>query len=379
MRPFQPISRVISIHVGAALLFVISATQGADLATFQSRLSAAMTGHLDQLLGADGSVVMLKGKAADGEEALAFYRLFETTGDPRYRQAALVLAGRILKDMRATKFGVLPIKEKEKEGGKKFTGGGPPALGFYAANVAYILRREGGRADDLVYLGKVLDDFPWNEQGWWSQDIDVKTGEPKVPLSKPSIINKCAAVAMATGMLAEALRDPAPELAARLKQKTDRCVYGQIIPAQLADGFWHYNLNGSDPKDKDILGYFMLTTRELMELQHFNAIYREPRLDAAIRKAQEFAFNCIAPMTDPNAGPACAAHSTPGTPRHYALAEDSKRGFELALILVGGGYFDEGIKIMEASLRHSKPGNAGMDGAHFAAPSAGILVRLRRD
>ncbi|HSI65398.1 MAG TPA: hypothetical protein VLE43_19890, partial [Candidatus Saccharimonadia bacterium] len=259
----------------------------------------------------------------------------------------------------------------------KFIGGGPPALGFYTANTAYILQKEGGRTDDLKYLGKVLDEFPWNENGWWSQDIDIKTGEPKVPMSKPSIINKSAAIAMATGMLAEALREVAPDLAARLKQKTDKCVYDQILPAQLADGFWHYNLNGSDPKDKDILGYFMLTTRVLMELQHLNPAYREPKLDAAIRKAQTFALNCIAPMTDPNTGPACAAHSTPGTPRHYALADESKRGFDLASLLIGGGFYDEGIKIMDAALQHFPFGDAGMDGAHAISPTAGMLIRFR--
>jgi hypothetical protein len=359
-----------------ALLSVVSVAPSADVPAFKARLSEAITKHLNLLVRADGSAPNLKGKSADGEVALAFYRMFELTGDQRYRTAALAIVDRILKDMRATKFGVLPIKEKEKEGGAKFIGGGPPALGFYTANAAYILSKEGGRADDLKYLGKVLDDFPWNDKGWWSQDIDVKTGEPKETMDKPSIINKCAAIAMATGMLAEALRDIDPVLAKQLKQKTDKCVYDQIIPAQLEDGFWHYNLVGKDPKDKDILGYFMLTIRELMELQRFNPAYREPKLDAALRKAQTFAFQCIAPMTDPNTGPACAAHRTPHTPQHYKLADEPKRGFELAMSLTGGGFTDEAIKIMDASLQHFRPGDAGMDGAHAAAPSAGILVRL---
>lgn len=348
-----------------------------NVEAFQARLLAAMTKHLNLLLREDGSVIELKGKAADGETALAFYRMFEFTGEQRFRKAALTLADRILKDMRATKFGVLPIKEKEKEDGGKFIGGGPPAFGFYTGNVAYILHKEGGRADDLKYLGKVLDDFPWNEKGWWSQDINVATGEPKVSMDKPSIINKCTTIAMATGMLAEALRDIAPDLAARLKQKTDQCVYGQILPAQVDDGFWHYNISGRDPKDKDVLGYFMLSTSTLAELQHFNAAYREPKLDAAIAKAQKFAFECIAPMTDPNTGPACAAHSTPGTPGHYHLAEESKRGFELAGLLIDGGFMDEGIKIMDESLKHLRPGDAGMDGAHAAGPATGVLMHLK--
>jgi hypothetical protein len=378
MRPALLATLAASVFVTVVPAWSASpATSNIEVEAFQARLLAAMTKHLNLLLREDGSVIALKGKAADGETALAFYRMFELTGDQRFRKAALEVVDRILKDMRATKFGVLPIKEKEKEGGEKFIGGGPPALGFYTGNVACILHKEGGRADDLKYLGKVLDDFPWNEKGRWSQDIDVATGEPKVPMEKPSIINKCTTLAMAAGMLAESLRDIAPDLAARLKQKTDQCVYGQILPAQTADGFWHYNIAVRDPKDKDILGYFMLTTRTLMELQYFNAAYREPKLDAAIAKAQKFAFDCIAPMTDPNNGPACAAYRTPGTPRHYNLAEESKRGFELARILIGGGFTEEGIKIMDESLKHLRLGDAGTDGAHAAAPSTAILRHLK--
>jgi hypothetical protein len=197
-------------------------------------------------------------------------------------------------------------------------------------------------------------------------------------LSKPSIINKNAAIIMAAGMLSHALREADPELSARLQQKTDKCLYGQILPAQLPDGFWHYSLGGNDPRDKDILGYFMLTTQVLMELQQFNPAYREPKLDEALHKAQRFALQHIAPMTDPNHGPPCSAHATPSTPKHYALAEEPKRGFQLGMILMGAGHIEEGIKIMDASLAHFPYGNAGMDGVHAAAPSAAILARLNR-
>ena len=348
----------------------------ADVSAFKSRLLAATTRHLNLLLNADGEVVSLKGKTGEGEAAIAFYLTFEVTGDQRYRRAALTLSDRVLKNMRATKFGVLPIKEKEKSGGETIMGGGPPALGFYTANVAYILHQEGGRNDDLKYLAKVIDEYPWNTNGWWSADIDVKTGESKNPMSKPSPNNKTAAVAMAAGMLSEALRNIDPQRAARLKQKTDQCIYHQVIPAQLEYGFWHYSLSGNDPKDKDILGYFMLTTQVLMELQHFNPAYREPKLDAAIHKAQAFALKSIAPMTDPNTNAACVAHTTPGTPRHYTLADEPKRGFQLGFILIGAGHFDEGIKIMDAALPHFPFGDTGQDGAHAAAPSAAILLRL---
>ena len=380
MKPWLRFIAVLLLFHPAALRPADAPVAGvtpAAVAAFKDRLRATTTRHLDLLLKPDGSVVSLKGKAADGDTALAFHRAYEITGDPRYRSAALTLSGRILTALRATKFGVLEIKEKEKGDGETIMGGGPPAMGFYVANVAYILHREGGRADDLKYLAGVIDRFPWNERGWWASTIDVKTGESKVPMSKPSIINKTASVVMAAGMLSAAVRDLDPQLSARLKQKTDTCLYGQIIPAQLADGFWHYSLSENDPKNKDVLGYFMLTTHVLMELQDFNPAYREPKLDAALRKAQAFALTCIAPMTDPNNGPPCVAHRTASTPRHYVLADEPKRGFQLARLLIGAGYFDEGIKITDASLKHFAFGNTGMDGAHAAGPTVAILARLR--
>ena len=221
------------------------------------------------------------------------------------------LANQVLRDMRATKFGVLPIKEKDKPGGTVIIGGGPPALGAYASSVAYILHKEGGRDDDLKYIADVLDRYPWNESGWWASTIDVKTGESKEPMSKPAIINKTAAVAMAAGIVSAYVREIDPELSARLKQKTDRCIYSQIIPAQEADGFWHYSLTGNDPKEKDVLGYFMLTTKELMRLQRFNPAYREEKLNSALQKAQAFALKSIAPTTEPNTVIRCATARHP--------------------------------------------------------------------
>jgi hypothetical protein len=346
------------------------------LQAFKARLLAATTRHLNLLLGADGSVVSLKGKTAAAQEAMAFHLLFELTGDQKYRRAALTLADRILQDMRATKFGVLPIKEKDKPGGAVILGGGPPALGFYTSRTAYVLHQAGGRNNDLKYLASVLDQFPWNEDGWWSADIDVKTGESKVPLTKPSPINKNAAVAMAAGIVGEYVREIDPPLAARLKQKADKCISTQIIPAQEADGFWHYGLTGNDPKNKDVLGYFMLTTHVLMELQKLNPAYREARLNSAVHKAQAFALRCIAPMTAPNNGPACREHATPATPSHYTLEDDFKRGFELGFILIGSGNMSEGLKIMDASMRHFPFDDAGQGGARAGEFSALVLSGL---
>ena len=277
---------------------------------FKAKLQSTMVRHLEALLNGDGAVTEMKGKTSEGNGALAFYLMFEVTGEEKFRKAAVSLADQVLQDMRATKHGVLPIKEKDKPGGEKIIGGGPPALGAYASGVAYILHKEGGRHDDLEYIATVLDRYPWNEEGWWASTIDVETGESKLPMTKPAIINKTAAIAMAAGILSGYVRDIDPELSARLKEKTDKCLYAQIIPAQLEDGFWHYSLLDKDPKDKDVLGYFMLTTKELMDLQKFNPAYREEKLTAAIQKAQAFALQHIAPMTDPNTGTGTSEHTT---------------------------------------------------------------------
>jgi hypothetical protein len=352
----------------------LCAAEAVDAAAVKQALQGSLVKHLDALLDAEGKVRELKGKTAGAAEAMAFRLMFEVTGDKRHRAAALELADKELAEMRATKFGVRAIKEKEKAGGEKIQGGGPPPLGFYTANVGYILHREGGRNDDLKYIATVLDRYAWNDEGWWSSDIDVVTGESKVPLTKPSIINKNACMAMAAAALSAYVTDLDPALAARLQQKTGKFLYEKLIPAQEADGFWHYSLSGNDPKDKDILGYFMLTTRALMTLQHLNPAYREPKLNAALEKAQGFAAKVIAPMTDPNPGAEGSPHTTPSTPKHYTLADEPKRGFDLSLILIASGHEAEGWPILKATLPHFPIGNAGQDGGHAAEPGALLLA-----
>jgi hypothetical protein len=358
----------------SVLLFQTIAAADSPLpADFKTKLQTTLARHLNQLLRDDGSLAELKGKTSEGSGAFTFYLMNERTNEQKYRKAALSLVDQVLRDMRATKFGVLPIKEKEKGGGKTIIGGGPPALGNYASGLAYILHKEGGRSDDLKYIATVLDRFPWSESGWWASTIDVATGEPKEPITKPGIINKTAAIAMAAGMVSLYVRDIDPALSASLKHKADKCIYGQILPAQLEDGFWHYSLLDKDPKDKDVLGYFMLTIEELMKLQRFNPAYREEKLTAALRKAQAFALKHIAPMTDPNTGTATTEHATRGTPNHYAIDDEAKRSFQLGLVLIGGGHTEEGIKIMTTALDHFPIGNGGQDGAHAAEPSVLIL------
>ncbi len=99
-------------------------------------------------------------------------------------------------------------------------------------------------------------------------------------------------------------------------------------------------------------------------------------MNAALKKAQAFALEVIASTTEPNHGSAIREHATRGAPSHYSVNEDSKRSFQLGLILIGGGHMEEGTKIMNAALAHFPFGHAGQDGAHAAEPSALILSGL---
>ena len=221
----------------------------------------------------------------------------------------------------------------------------------------------------------MLDRFPWNEEGWWSADIDVKTGESKQPLSKPSPINKNAAMAMAAARVGAYIKDLDPALSARLIGKAEKCLYSQILPAQQPDGFWHYGLTGNDPRNKDILGYFMVTMDGLIQLQQYGGLPARPEFQSALDKANDFAARCIAPMTDPHRGPGCASRTTPATPTHYSAADDTKRGFQLGTILTASGNFEQAIPIMDETLKHFPYGDTGSEGAHAVHPCA-LMLRL---
>ena len=346
---------------------------------FRSRLLSATTKHLDLLLDENGKVASLKGKSSDAMTASAYQIAYELTGKPKYRAAAVQLADRLLKAMRSMKFGVLYIKQKEKGAGKEIPGGGPPALGWYTANVAYILHREAGREADLKYIATVLDAFPWNEDGWWSADIDVNTGESKQPLSKPSPINKNAAVAMAAARVSAYIKDIDPELSARLRSKAEKCIYSQIIPAQQSDGFWHYGLTGNDPKNKDVFGYFMVTMDGLVQLRQYTDVDRHPAFLPALEKANGFVTNCIVPMMDPSKEPVCRNRRTPSTPSHYTVAEDLKRGFQLGITLIASRNYDQAMKVMDETLNHFPYGDTGSEGSHAIHPCAFMLLMMSND
>ena len=96
--------------LAALLLAPLAALHAADSTlptSFKDKLQTTLTRHLNQLLSADGSVAEMKGKTSEGNGALAFYLMFEITGEQKFRKAALTLADQVLKDMRATKHGVL--------------------------------------------------------------------------------------------------------------------------------------------------------------------------------------------------------------------------------------------------------------------------------
>ncbi|MCL5743643.1 MAG: hypothetical protein M1541_06915, partial [Acidobacteria bacterium] len=362
---------VAAFALAAAFAFASSGQEHtkSGVEAYRAKLLSVASRHLDLLLNENGGKLpALRTKAADSMTALAYYLAYEMTGKERYRAAANELADRIVKHMRASRLGVLYIKEKEKAGGKTIPGGGPPSFAWYIAAVGYIYHKEGGHDADLKYIATVLDNFPWNEEGWWSADIDVNTGISKQPLDHPSPINKNAAMALASAMLSEYIRDLDATMSARLKHKADKCIYSQIIPAQQPDGYWHYGLTGRDPANKDILGYFMITADVFIQLQHFTGSYKDAVFNRALEKASDFALDCIAPMTDPNHGPACR-RSTPSTPAHFSLQDDPRRGFELALVLTGTGALQEGMKITDAATRYFPYGHTGAEGAHAVRPA----------
>ena len=160
------------------------------LVAFRARLLAALAKHLDILLDAGGKVAALTGKSAEESNAHAYYLAYQVNRNPRYHAAALQLADRVLHAMRATPHGVLEIKENEKASGETISSGGPPPFAWYASQVAYILHQEGQREEDLRYVAEVVDEFAWNADGWWSNDVDIKTGKSKSPQNKAGAINK---------------------------------------------------------------------------------------------------------------------------------------------------------------------------------------------
>lgn len=347
------------------------------LLDFRETLEKSVCRQLDLLFEDGGQVADLKGKDAESPTAMAFWLLSQRTNRERYRAAALTLADRIITAMRATRFGVLYIKEKEKEG-EKISGGGPPPFGWYTANAAALFAGVPGRESEVLYIAGVLDAFPWNPEGWWAADIDIQTGEPKVGLAKPSPINKNAAVAQSAAIVSTLLPASQRALADRLAAKALRCLSSNILPAQEPDGFWHYGLTGRDPKNKDVIGYFMLASGALVEWRLFAPKLVPYDMEAALSRAGAFAVSNIYPMTEPNRGPKCPVYAGAETPSRYTLEDDLKRGYQLALLLFATGHDDEGLRIMEAWLPRFPYGDRGMDGEKALHASALILEILRR-
>jgi hypothetical protein len=201
----------------------------------------------------------------------------------------------------------------------------------------------------------VLDRFPWNPEGFWANTIDVATGKPKV-LDRPTPMNKNAAMAMASAALSEYVRKQDGSMADRLRSKATSCLHGRILPAQQPDGYWHYGLTGRDPAGKEVLGYFMLGAGLLVRLRVLAPSFRTAELDRALNKAAEFAARKIGPA-------------------RFNVADEPKRGFDLAMLLVDAEYGEAAEKIMNHALDHFPYGNRGQDGARCANSLAALLLR----
>ena len=111
-------NKLTTVWLTTLLLAQMGALPAADttkpvdsMSAFKTRLQGTLAKHLSQLVNDDGAVTEMKGKTSEGNRALAFYLMFEITSEQKFRKAALNLADQVLKDMRATKHGVLPIKE----------------------------------------------------------------------------------------------------------------------------------------------------------------------------------------------------------------------------------------------------------------------------
>src|SRR3954454_17593746 len=65
----------------AAQPAAIAQTSSDSMQALKAKLQTTLNRHLNKLLSDDGSVVSLKGKTADGSGALAFYLMFEITGE----------------------------------------------------------------------------------------------------------------------------------------------------------------------------------------------------------------------------------------------------------------------------------------------------------
>lgn len=337
----------------------------------RARLLAVLRKHLDALLLPDGTAVPIKGKDGAALTAMCFEQIHGVTGDLRYRRAAMQLADGVLASMKAMPAGVLAIKEKGQEG---VLGGGPPAFGWYTAILGHIYGQAGRRDADIKYLAGVLDRFAWNPKGWWSAAVDVRDGRSVVGLDKPSPVNKNAAMVMACGALSECVAPLDRTLAGNLRAKARKCLHDQIVPAQQADGYWHYGLTERDPNNKDILGYFMLTTGLLIRLQKLAPSCWNPAVAASVRKAEGFAAKHIVPMTAPFTSAAVSPRTTPATPSRYDSRTEPKRGFQLAVLLAHGKYSEEAEKIINYALDCFPHGDRGQEGAKCANDAAAILT-----
>ncbi len=336
-----------------------------------NELLDTLSQHLDLLIE-NGEVVKLDGKDADATTAIAYHRIANITGNAKFKKAALQLSERIVKAMRESAVGLLDIKEW---GPDKIMYGAPPPLGWYGG-YASLLLGGAGRIDDAQFIAGVLDRYPWYEKaGWWATSADVRNNKPLEPLDSPGIINKCCGMAFACGVASELVAKADPPLAARLRAKTQRCIENTIA-AQHPDGYWNYKYAGTEPKSKDTVGYFMLTTNFMIRLRELAPSYRQPGFDKMLAKAGAFAMKEIAPMTSPNQGKAPSRPIGGKTPERYDPSEAPKRSYQLSSILAHGKYKAEASKILAHALPTFPKGNRGQFASQCVEPASMAAVLL---
>jgi len=185
------------------------------------------------------------------------------------------------------------------------------------------------------------------ESGWLvGQHHRGATGRPGI-IERPTQVNKNASMVMAAAVLAETLPPAGAAVAGRLRAKGLSCLRRRILPAQMSDGYWHYGLTGGDPKNKEVLGYFLLSAGLLVRVRRLAPSFRDAALDAALDRAAGFAATRIA--------------------GRYDAATDPRRVFDLILLLADTGRTAQAARILDSAFDQFPYGNAGQDGADAPA------------
>ena len=123
----------------------------------------------------------------------------------------------------------------------------------------------------------------------------------------------------------------------------------------------------------------MVAMDGLIQMRQCTGSRSNPVLLRALEKASGFAAKCIAPIADPNNGPACRGRTTPGTPSHCTVSDDPRRGFQPGLILLASRNYEQAIRIMNETLEYFPYGDTGAEGSHAVHPCALMLLWMSEE